>query len=963
LKHVARELAEQANLHGWDDVPFDEHATDLWDGIRALWGAIDHGRREWNVPRYNGGIFSSEVAVNPEGATLARAELTNAEIGPALLGLLVDESDEAWGPIDFAGLDVREFGTIYEGLLESDLAVAPCAMTVSKDDTWVPAGPNDEVWVEEGAVYLHNKSGARKASGSYFTKPFAVNHLLDYALEPALDGHLQRIRELLDRGQEPTAAAAFFDFRCVDLAMGSGHFLVAAVDRIERRFSEFLAGHRIGGVVDELARLATAAGENLEDAGLVSDGVDTNALLRRQIARRCIYGVDLSQTSVELARLALWIHTFVKGLPLTSLNHGLIVGNSLTGVGTLDEALDVLDPDSGSNTVSFVGVAIDEALEAARSALVRFASTSEATAAEVKEARQAHQKAQAAVQPARLLFDLAVATRIGATTPPTAFDVETLLAAANSSSVGEVTAALRPTHFPVVFPEVFLRERAGFDCILGNPPWEKVKVEEHAFWGLRFPGLRSLPIAKMTAEIKRLRAERPDLVDEYDTEVQRASELRAVLATGPYQRSGSGDPDLYRAFAWRFWQLARLGGCIGVVLPRAAMASTGMTAWRLAILDAGEFIEIGLLVNNKGWVFEDVHPQWTTALVSISKTGIPGQDIAVHGPYKSLEAYRSGIRLPPVLLPAAGLRQWTTGAALPLIPSPAAADVFLKMREQPRLDRNAGWRLRPVMCDLHGAADKDQMIFSPSSAEGLWPVYKGGSFNLWQPSTGEVYAWVKPAAITKLLQSRRVNAVSKSNSVFHALGVKWAADKSTLPCLRPRIAFRDVARATDSRTVICALIPGEVVVNHKAPYMLRLQGDERDEAYLLGFMSSIPFDWYARRVVENSVSFDLLNAFPVPRPERTTYLWREVVSIAGRLAAVDARYSEWAKVVGVPVESLTDTDGEEMLARLDAAVALLYGLDRRQVAIIYETFHEGWDHHTRLAAVFAAMEEFAGATA
>jgi hypothetical protein len=961
LKHIARNLAELANTYGWDGVPFDKNATDLWDDIRALWSAINNGRTEWNVPRYNGGMFSSDPVVSPQGSALSGVELTNAEIGPALLGLLVDQSDDTWGPVDFASLDVREFGTIYEGLLESDLALAPVDLTLGKDDAWVPALPKDEVRVAAGDVYLHNKSGARKATGSYFTKPFAVNHLLDHALEPALAAHVQRLEQLVDAGDDPGATDAFFDFRCVDLAMGSGHFLVAAVDRIERRLSEFLAEHRVSGVLDELARLASAAAENLKDAGIVSEGIDTNTLLRRQIARRCIYGVDLNSTAVELAKLALWIHTFVMGLPLTSLNHGLIVGNSLTGIGTLDEALDLLDPPGSTPAqVSLVRNAVEATLDKARTALAKFAATSEATAAEVREARKAHQDAEAAVQPARMLFDLAVAARIGEADVRIAWDVDTLFAAARSSGASQIAADLAATHFPVAFPEVFLRERPGFDCILGNPPWEKLHVEEHAYWALRFPGLRSMPVAKMNAEIKRLRAERPDLVAEYDAEVAASDELRRVLQLGPYPDIGASHPDLYKAFAWRFWQLVRRQGCIGVVLPRAAMASAGMTSWRLAVLDSGDFLEIGILVNNKGWVFDDVHPQWTTTLVSVRKTGVPGVEIAMHGPYNSFAAYAAGIREAPVVIPTAGLKQWTTGASLPLIPGPAAASVFLQMREHPRFDSGESWHLRPVQGDLNATTGKGHMILAPKSTDGLWPVYKGGSFYTWQPETGEVYAWAEPAAVTNVLQAKRRSAASKSNSVFFALGAKWAADKSTLPCLHPRIAFRDVARATDSHTVICALIPPDVVVNHTAPYLLRIDGDEQDEAFVLGVMSSLPFDWYARRVVEQHLTFDLLNAFPVPSPDRSSALWQEVVTIAGRLAAVDHRYADWAGTVDVPVASVTASDQPLLLARLDAAVALLYGLDQEQTTILYETFHEGWDHHERLAAVLAAMNDLTG---
>lgn len=332
LKQIARDLSAAAGQNASPDgIEFDPNATDLWDNVRALWTAIDKGRKDWNVPIYNGGMFSSDPEVDLGGSALAELELTNADFGPALVGLLVDETtDGLLGPVDFASLDVREFGTIYEGLLQSNLAVAPVALTIGRDDAYVPAGPRDEVRVKEGAVYLHNKSGARKASGSYFTKPFAVNHLLDHALEPALNDHIARLTRLFESGDDVATAEAFFDFRCADLAMGSGHFLVAAVDRIERRLSEFLVDHHVGGVHDELARLRTAAEQNLADAGIPSEGADTNALLRRQIARRCIYGADLNSTAVELARLALWLHTFVRGLPLTSLNHGLVRGNSLT---------------------------------------------------------------------------------------------------------------------------------------------------------------------------------------------------------------------------------------------------------------------------------------------------------------------------------------------------------------------------------------------------------------------------------------------------------------------------------------------------------------------------------------------------------------------------------------------------------------------------------------------------------
>ncbi|MGI8808585.1 MAG: Eco57I restriction-modification methylase domain-containing protein [Acidimicrobiales bacterium] len=416
LKTIARRLAEDKRAH---KVTFDAVAIDHWEDVQQLWRAVDKGNTAWGVPGYNGGLFSNDADVNASGAALANIELTDAEFGPALLAMLVDEGpDGVIGPVDFRSLSVREFGTIYEGLLESRLSVAPTDLGVDAKGNYVPASKRTEPVVVAGEIYFHNRSGARKASGSYFTKPFAVEHLLDHALEPALADHLTRLSVLVDAGDEVAAADAFFDFRCVDLSMGSGHFLVAAVDRIEARLSGFLALNPIAPVNAELERLRQAAIDALAD---LADGVEieTTSLLRRQVARRCVYGVDMNHVSVELARLAIWIHTFVPGLPLSFLDHSLVCGNSLTGIGTLDEALEILDPKATeTGAISIFRWEVEEFLDRASDALRRLARTTEATVADIEIARQANADARAAVQPATDLFDLLVAGRLGEVQTP-----------------------------------------------------------------------------------------------------------------------------------------------------------------------------------------------------------------------------------------------------------------------------------------------------------------------------------------------------------------------------------------------------------------------------------------------------------------------------------------------------------------------------------------------------------------
>jgi hypothetical protein len=236
-----------------------------------------------------------------------------------------------------------------------------------------------------------------------------------------------------------------------------------------------------------------------------------------------------------------------------------------------------------------------------------------------------------------------------------------------------------------------------------------------------------------------------------------------------------------------------------------------------------------------------------------------------------------------------------------------------------------------------------------------WYVYKGASFDLWNPDTGVYYASAESTKITEHLHEKRERGHKNKRSPFSEFADEWIENPETLPCLHPRIAFRDITNRTNTRTVIAALVPGEVVITNQAPYLLRPEGTVRDEAFLLGILSSMILDWYARCVVELHLNFHILNNFPIPDIDNDPVaagVRDRVVTIAGRLAAVDESYAEWAAEVGVPVGSVGDeVTKQDLICELDACVAHLYGLDESDLAVIYETFHEGTDYSERQAAV------------
>jgi hypothetical protein len=958
LKEIAKRLAEALGR----GTPFEREAY-YWTEVSQLWKAVDKGNRGWGVPTYNGGLFASDYGL---GAELVKLTLTDEAFAPPLAALLLDDTGEGTrGPIDFRPLGVREFGTIYEGLLESELSVAETDLTVDPNtDAYVPVKGRRTTVVREGDVYLHNASGARKSTGAYYTKAFAVEHLLDRAMEPALDDHLARLDARYDVRD---AAAGFFDFRVADIAMGSGHFLVAAVDRIERRLSNYLAKRPLPGVTDELERLRKTAVESLGPEW-VGDPIEDTQLLRRQIARRCAFGVDLNPLAVELARLSLWIHTFVPGLPLSFLDANFVLGNSLVGIATFDEASDLLLKHGGvdetkAQIADLFSLSATERLQKAREPMERLGRLADATAAEVKEAKKLYAKARKEIEGEEALLTVMTASRIDdsvraaveagqvATRLATQGDVFT---AGLVDRAEKALAGLNPLHFPIVFPQVFLGNRAGFDVILGNPPWEKAHVEEHEFWARHYPGFRGLKQAEREARLPRLKRARPDLLAAFEAERAKADALRAVLLAGPFPGMGSGHPDLYKAFCWRFWQLvSRDGGCIGVVLPRAVFAAKGSEEFRRALFGDTGKTDLTMLLNTKGWVFDNAEPRYTIALVAVQRgKATPPQELSLQGPYASLSSYTAKRVAEPARFPYKAVQGWTESLALPLLPSKASAAVFAQMRKSPRLDQAGGdaWIARPLQGDLNSTTAKHLMKFNRQSNRAYWPVYAGESFDIWTPDTGNYYAVADHNLVTAELQKKRVASAVRANSPFASFPKSVLADPATLPCRSARIAFRRITRATDSRTMRAALVPPGVFLVDTAPYLLWPKGNEADQAFLLGVLCSIPLDWFARRFVETHMDFHVSNTLPVPVAQTGNPMRRRVVDCTGRLSAHDDRFGAWAKSLKLKPRTLNKDEREDLVAELDAAVAHLYGLAEADLVHVFETFHEGWDYGERLDA-------------
>lgn len=925
LKAKAKELLELAESGG----DFGE-GDSWWQEVRNIFHAVDKGNPAWGVPAYNGGLFSSDPNESPIGVALEEVTLPDRVFGPALQQLLLVPTDDGvLGPVDFRSLGVREFGTIYEGLLESELSVAETDLTVEtrgkNKDAYRPCREGEKPVVRKGRVYLHNASGARKSTGSYYTKHFAVEHLLGRALEPALDDHFARLDELDDL----EAAEAFFDFRVADIAMGSGHFLVAAVDRIEARFSGYLSNRPLAQVTSELERLRQAAMEALGDAVGSYPDFEDNALLRRLIARRCIYGVDINEVAVQLARLAIWIHTFVPGLPLSLLDRNLVHGNSLVGVGRLSELEDkVREEGMGlfeASAADFVGDA--------SAALARLGRLADATRTELEEARKAWKEADALTAPAKALCDILTAARIEGENIDFDFtdwqaQKKTISGSRQHKKALKVIEGMHALHFPVAFPEVFLRERSGFDVILGNPPWDKVRYEEDAFFARWIPGLIGLPQRQRKDAISSFLELHPSVLSLRDATIHKAQRLQRAFSktSGAYLFQGSGHLDLAKLFLERISNLlCSLRGSIGIVLPRQCLVLGGWAHLR-SLLFSNSQTSILQLRNRKGWIFDDAEHRYVIALLGIVR-GYEEASVHILPGASSYTDFLSVKNRKPLRWT---LREMISSRApdlrIPLFTHPGDERILDKLlvHEAVGSDPQSHFYAIPfasldVGKDLPsiGIDDSGLMVARTRSVK---------QFGFIDDSTAHfVSEKGYDAFLTKKLRS--------SSTLRELLPRSYDAPRSLIP-----IVYRYPSRNDDARTLIASLLPrGATPAVGYTHSCILPNAAPREILCFLGFMNSVVWDWYARRFVDRHVTAPIIRSLPLPG--LTNAVIEEIASITMALLKCHE-----TKEFPIPddygsVQPMHDTSNN-LLIHLDALVAQSFGIEHAEMKLILSDFTE-----------------------
>lgn len=947
---------------------WDRH-HDRYEGIKVVFRALARGEAELGLPAL-GGLFGATQL-----PTLDSARLTNRALMEAIYRLGWLRQRHGLVPVNWRAMATEELGSVYESLLELQPQLTDDGRAL--------------VFAENVA---EQKGNQRKTTGSYYTPDSLVEALLNTALDPVLDR--------AEDAEDP--AEALLRLTVIDSACGSGHFLLAAARRIATR----VARHRAGG---------TPSATDFRHA-------------LRDTARRCIHGVDRNPMAVELTKVALWIETVDPGRPLGFLDAQIRCGDSLLGVfdlqtlenGIPDAAYKPLAGDD-KDTAKYYFKANRDAMAGQgslalgggsgapptgrplnrRANEIRALPEDSVAAVDEKRRRYHDFRAEQDFHMVEMACDTWVAAFLlpktevpksrGARSVPTTEDVWEALQGRPPWAVGAITEAARRArafHWPLEFPDVMAK--GGFDVVIGNPPWERIKLQEKEFFAARDAEIATAPnAAARTRLINRLRDAASDtpqrkLWDEFQTAKRLSEALSTFVRVGEddggrFHLTGTGDVNTYALFAELFARLAGPAGQSGVIVP-TGVATDATTAPFFADLVKHRRIWSLIDFENAVPLFPGVHRSFKFCLLTL------GREVAearfaffLQHPAELTEPERSFTLAPGTI---ATINPNTRTA--PVFRARADAELTAKIYANAPvlIDEGAGpagnpWgvsfaRLFDMSNDSHlfrTAAQLREVGFVREGADWVTPLPEQGEMpvdgvahgkHLQEGSgqeAGRRYVPLYEAKIIHQFDHRWAGygpdgasaadstPEEKRDPAYEPHPRYWVPEREVADRLAAKgwtrgwlMGWRNICRATDERTVIATVFP-RVAVGHMMPLFF-VDAEPAKWAGLLGNLCAISLDFVARQKVGGTnLTYGYLKQFPILPPDFYT---------EPRLAFVTPRVLEltytshslapFARDLGHdgPPFPWDEARRAHLRAELDAFYARAYGLTRDELRYILD---------------------------
>ncbi|QSV68348.1 MAG: N-6 DNA methylase [Aphanizomenon flos-aquae DEX188] len=969
-----RELAERPRYHR-------EGFQDIWQGLRVTFKLFDENWRGQilGLSPLNGDLFGSQTLTDLDDCGIDNYDLLT---GIRCLSLYEDKGQTR--RVNYAALDVEELGSVYESLLDF----------------------HPQIKQNQGIYEFNLVFGSdRKTTGSYYTPPQLVQQLIKTALEPVIEEKLknvtpsrshalhgnvdpealspgtievepQRVHSQPESGNE-RLEQALLSIKVIDPACGSGHFLLAAARRIGK----------------ELAKVRT--GESQPAPEPLRQAV-------RDVIQNCIYGVDLNPLAVDLCKVALWIEGFATGKPLNFLDHRIKCGNSLVGVLDLD-CLDAGIPDDAFKAVtgddkklatdfkkrnkkerenqgqlSIFETSADDSYIFAK-LWQELADFSENTPQEVKEKERKYQDnlldnhwwlkyvacnlwTSAFFRPLtehnlqllpttetlnrlkRELVQKVLNSDSNYELRVTNYELQGLIEAAN-----KLAKEKNFFHWPLEFPEVFNPQSnnyelpKGFDCVLGNPPWEILQIAEKEFFASRNLEIANAPNkAAREKLIKELPKQNPALAQAFeDAKHDAEAQSKFIREGGRFPLTAVGKINTYAVFAETTRSLINDNGRVGVIVP------TGIATDDTCKKFFGDLIQKQNLASlydfeNREKLFAAVDSRMKFSLLALSGKPIKRGNFAffVTQP-KQLENQTRLFQLSPQDIALINPNTLTC----PVFRTSKDAELTKKIYQNVPVLENEKTGINPWGISFMRMFDmaNDSGLFHTQDPQILEevedlkvPLYEAKMFHQFD------HRW---ATYTDNGDTRDLTDDEKSDLSFTVKPRYWVDKKEVENKLSGKwdknwlLGFRDITNSTNERTAIFSLLP-KVAVNHKAPLVLLKQNKPQFYCLFVANVNSLVFDFVTRQKVGGtSLSFFILKQLPVIPPER--YTQKDIEYITPRV--LELVYTSWemqpfALDMGYNGEPFIWNPNKRALIRaeLDAYYAKLYQLTRDELRYILD---------------------------
>jgi hypothetical protein len=932
--NALRERAERA------DYAHDNN-EDLWEGLKVTFRLVTKGYTFPNgnsINAFGGQLFSDERIFH------IKSPLKNKHLLKAVDALCFFTDKKLKNKINYATLAIDELGSVYESLLDYEPRLL-------KENTEIN-GRN----YKRGEFVLDDRSTERKTTGSYYTDSRLVAQLIDSALVPVIENAIK------DKTTDDQKRTAILELKVADIACGSGAFLIAALEKMGEYLS--LIGKEEGEKPTE---------QELRQA-------------KREILQNCIYGVDLNPMALELAKFSLWITASMPNFPLSFLDHKLKCGNSL--IGATPELIEKGIPVEAFNPVTLDDKAVcselkkrvkkeleglsrkDKGIQTDLDFKVTVISTEEEAeqylhilqseqedAEEVENVMMEYEEVYKAL---RENTDWKLADTWTAAffiqkddlqkKYPTNITLQNIkqghpIAEDLESEILALARKYRFFHWHLEYPEVF--DKGGFDCILGNPPWERIKLQEKEFFSSKDVAVAKAPTkAIRTKLIKNISANNPRLYEEFQVE-KANSEKSALFLTksGRFPLTGKGDINTYAVFAEQFYNKVNRKGMSGVILPIGIATDKTTSEFFSQIVDE-ERIHKLLGFENESYIFREVHHAFKFCLLTIS-----GLDIKCKKPdFIFYCRHFSDLQ---------NLEKWfslTKNDFQLLNPNTKNCPVFKNVQDAELLKKifsfssiiynentgNNPWKLRYNTL-FH--MSNDSLLFENEPNKGLVPLYEAKmmyifdhKFSTYENATQEQLN----VAILPEVSIQQKQDFNQLPLTRYFVEKEHLTERLYNKSSKYLVGFRGITGTTLTRTLTCSFLPF-VATGNSLPI---LEFDESitamDKSLFVANLSSFVTD-YALRQKMGGNNLNLFIFYQIPVLEKDQYpitVAKKIQESVMRLVYTDYYLKDYAIEMGYYGEPFTWDEEErfQLKCELDAIYGHLYGLTREEFDYILETF-------------------------